>query len=147
MAKRRAPKAVVVRAPKGAPRDAFLDAACRLFDRAWVRLDERAGRLSAVLTPRAGSGAGLAADFAAALASETALRRAARARRELDAATLSRALEAADHVDARRRQAPPSLPPERLEEIARLLAEAESAPPDPLGLRVPWDELRRRGGA
>lgn len=130
-----------MRAPKGADRGAFLDAAYRLLDRAWVRVDEKEGVLSAVLTPR-GACAGLAADFRAAYASAAALRRGARGARTLRAAILSRALELADHVDARRREPPPSLPPERLAEIAALLAEEEAAPRDPLGLRVPWEELR-----
>lgn len=147
MAKRSAPKAVVVRAPKGADREAFRDAALRMLDRAAAVLDEKSGVLSVRLTPRTGSAAGLAEDFRAALASATALRRAAKDSRALAAVVLSRALEMADHVDAKRREPPPSLPPERLEEIARLLAEAEAAPYDPLGLRVPWEELRRRGEA
>jgi hypothetical protein len=147
MAKRPARKAAVVRAPKGADREAFLDAAYRLIDRAWVRVDEKAGVLSAVLTPRAGAAAGLADDFRAAYESAAALRRGARRSRPLRAAILSRSLELADHVDARRREAPPSLPPERLAEIAALLAEAEAAPRDPLGLRVPWEELRGKEGA
>lgn len=144
MATRSARKPVAVRAPKGADREAFLDAAYRLIDRAWVRVDEKSGVLSAFLTPRAGASAGLAADFRAAYASAAALRRAARRSRELRAAILSRSLKLADHVDARRREPPPALPPERLAEIAALLAEAEAAPVDPLGLRVPWEELRRR---
>lgn len=143
MAKRPARKAVVVRAPKGADREAFLDAAYRLTDRAWVRVDEKSGVLSAVLTPRSGSAPGLAGDFRAALESAAAQRRGARKERSLRAAVLARALELADHVDARRREPPPSLPPERLAEIAALVAEAEAAPPDPLGLRLPWEELRR----
>jgi hypothetical protein len=143
MATRSARKAVVVRAAKGADRAAFLDAAYRLIDRAWVRVDEKSGVLSAVLTPRT-RGADLASEFRAAYDSAAALRRGARSARRLRAAILSRALELADHVDARRREPPPSLPPERLAEIAALLAEAEAAPPDPLGLRVPWEELRRR---
>jgi hypothetical protein len=147
MAKRSAPKPFVVRAPKGADRGAFLDAAHRLLDRAWVRLDERGGVLSAALTPRAGSGAGLVEDFRRALASASALRAAAKDTRALTAVMLSRALELADHVDAKRREPAPSLPPERLAEIASLLAEAEAAPYDPLGLRVPWEELRKRGEA
>lgn len=133
-----------MRAPKGADREAFLDAAYRLIDRAWVRVDETAGVLSVRLSPRAGAAAGLAADFWAAFASAAALRRGARAARPLRAAILSRALELADHVDARRREPPPALSAERLAEIAALLAEADAAPRDPLGLRVPWEELRRR---
>jgi hypothetical protein len=143
MATRSGRKPVVVRAPKGADRDAFLDAAYRLIDRAWVRVDERAGVLSAVLTPRAGPAAGLAGEFRAAYASAAGLRRGARRARELRAAILTRSLKLADHVDARRREPPPALPPERLAEIAALLAEADAAPRDPLGLRVPWEELRR----
>ncbi|MFI5346188.1 MAG: hypothetical protein ACHQ51_07430 [Elusimicrobiota bacterium] len=144
MATRSARKPVAVRAPKGADRRAFREAAYRLIDRAWVRLDEKKGFLTAALTPRSGSGAGLAADFKAAYESAAALRRAARGARALQAAILSRALELADHVDARRREPAPTLPPERLAEIAALLAEAEAAPYDPLGLRVPWEEMRRR---
>lgn len=133
-----------MRAAKGDDRSAFLDAAYRLIDRAWVRIDDKAGVLSAVLSPRAGGGAGLAADFRGAYASAAALRRGYRRARPLRAAILSRSLELADHVDARRREAPPSLSAERLAEIAALLAEAEASPRDPLGLRVPWEELRRR---
>jgi hypothetical protein len=144
MATRSARKPVVVRAPKGADRRAFLEAAYRLMDRAWVRLDERGGVLSAILTPRSGAGAGLSTDLKNAYESAGALRRAARGERSLRAAILSRALELADHVDARRREPPPALSAERLAEIAALLAEAEAAPADPLGLRVPWEELRRR---
>jgi len=144
MATRSARKPVVVRAAKGADRRAFLEAAYRLMDRAWVRLDEKSGVLSAALTPRSGAGDGLAGEFRRAFASAAALRRAERGMRALRAAILSRALEMADHVDARRREPPPALPPERLAEIAALLAEAEAAPYDPLGLRVPWEELRRR---
>ncbi len=147
MAKRSAPRPVVVRAPKGVDRAAFLDAAHRLVDRAWVRLDERAGVLSAVLTPRAGPAAGLAEDFRRALESASALRRAAKDSRALMAVVLARALELADHVDAKRREPAPALSPERLAEIAALLAEAEASPYDPLGLRVPWEELRKRGEA
>ena len=33
------------------------------------------------------------------------------------------------------------------EERESLLAEAEASPYDPLGLRVPWEELRKRGEA
>ena len=144
MATRSARKPVVVRAPKNADRRAFLEAAYRLTDRAWVRLDEKAGALSVFLTPRAGSGAALAAELKTAYESAAALGRAERGTRALQAAILGRALEMADHVDARRREAAPTLPPERLAEIAQLLAEAEAAPYDPLGLRVPWEELRRR---
>ncbi|MDE2144173.1 MAG: hypothetical protein KGJ84_17330 [Elusimicrobia bacterium] len=146
MAKRSARKPVVVRSSKGADRRAFMRAAYRLMDRAWVRLDERNGALSVDLTPRSGSGSGLAAEFKAAYESAAALRRAARGTRALEAAILGRALELADHVDARRREPAPTLPPEQLAEIAALLAEAEAAPYDPLGLRVPWEELRRREG-
>ena len=144
MATRSARKPVVVRAPKGGDRRAFMEAAYRLIDRAWVRLDERGGKLSASLTPRTGGAGALAADFKSAYASASALRRGARGARALQAAILSRALELADHVDARRREPAPTLSPERLAEIEALLAEAEAAPYDPLGLRVPWEELRRR---
>jgi hypothetical protein len=140
MRSRRRP--VVVRAPKGADREAFLDAAYRLIDRAWVRLDEKSGVLSAVLTPR-GTAAGLAEDLRAAYAAAAALRLGERRARPLRAALLSRALELADHVDERRADPPPALPPQRLAEIAALLAEDAAAPRDPLGLRVPWEELRK----
>ena len=147
MATRSARKPAVARAPKGGDRRAFLEAAYRLLDRAWVRVDEKNGVLTAHLTPRGPGAGGLLSDFAAAYESAAALRRGARAARALRAATLSRALELAEHVDARRSQPPPSLPPERLAEIVALLAEAEAAPADPMGLRVPWEELRRREGA
>ena len=147
MATRSARRAITVRAPKGAQRDAFLDAAYRLIDRAWVRVSERAGALSVALTPRSGAGSSLAADFRAAYESAAALRRAERAERTRRCALLSRSLTLADRVDARRREPQPSLPPQRLAEIAALLAESEAAAPVPPGLRMPWEELRRREAA
>ncbi|NNN05255.1 MAG: hypothetical protein HKL90_05085 [Elusimicrobia bacterium] len=140
---RRARSPAVVRAPRGADRGAFLDAAYRMIDRAWVRVDERRGALRVVLAPRRGAAATLAADFRAAYAAAAALRRGARRERPLRAAIVARALELSGHVDARRREPPRSLSEERLAEIAAFLAEAEAAPRDPLGLRVPWEELRR----
>lgn len=143
MSRRRAPKASVVALPAGGDRAAFLDACYRLVGRAWVRLDEKRGRLSAALTPRAGGAQALGAllhrEYAAALARKSG----ERAARALEAALLSRALEAAERVDARRRAPEPSLPAERLEEIARLVAEAEAAP-RPRGVETPWSELRRK---
>ena len=139
-------KAVVVRAPRAINRSAFLDAAYRMIDRAWVRVDEKKGRLSVFLTPRRGRDANIAADFTKTLDACAAQQRGAGGARRLRAAVLSRALELADRVDAHRREPPPSLSTERLTEIELLLAEAESAPKDPLGLRQTWDELRRGGG-
>jgi hypothetical protein len=146
MAARSPRRPVVVRAARGDDRSAFLDAALAVTGAAWVRVDERRGTLSATLTPRVRGGAPLAALFRRALAAAEERRRDAPADRALRAAALGRALELAEHADARRREPAPALPPERLAEIERLLAEEAAAPRDPLGLRVPWEELRRKEG-
>lgn len=136
----RAPKSVVVRLPAGGDRRAFLEACARLMPDAWVRLEDKKGVVRAHLTGRPGADADLARDWRRAYAEVLSRRRAAGAARALEAAVLSRALELAEHVDARRREPPPELPAERRAEIAALLAEAESAPKDPLGIAVPWSE-------
>jgi len=141
---RRKSRPVSVRLPSGGDRRAFLEACARLTPRAWVRLDERNGGVSAALAPRAGGGAGLAAAWRAEYDEALARRRSARAALALDAAVLSRALVLAEHVDARRREPPPELPPERKAEIAALLAEADAAPKDPLGIATPWSQLRKK---
>ena len=140
---RRKSRAVAVRLPARGDRRAFLEACARLTPRAWVRLDEKGGRLLAALSPRAGGGAGLARAWRAEYADALARRSAARAALALDAAVLSRALALAEHVDARRREPPPELPAERKAEIAALLAEAEAAPKDPLGIATPWSERKK----
>jgi|GEM_PF-2250667 len=137
-------KAVAVRLPSGGDRRAFLEACARLTPRAWVRLDEKSGRLAAALAPRAGGGADLAAAWRAAYDDALSRRRSARAELALDAAVLSRALALAEHVDARRREPPPELTAERKAEIAALLAEADAAPKDPLGIAMPWSERKAR---
>jgi hypothetical protein len=141
---RRKSKAVAVRLPPRGDRRAFLEACARLTPRAWVRLDEKNGRMSAALTPRSASAAGLAAAWRAEYDEALARRRSARAGLALEAAVLSRALELAAHVDARRREPPPELASERKAEIAALLAEADAAPKDPLGIATPWSELRKK---
>ncbi len=142
MPKKSTLKAIVVRAPKGVSRSNFLDAAYQLTDRAWVRVDESGGKLSAFLTPRFARGGELACEFKAACAAAKLQSRGAPAATALRAAILTRALELAEHMDARWREALPELPSERLAEIAALLSETEGMPADPLGLRVPWDERR-----
>lgn len=62
--------------------------------------------------------------------------------RALTAQALRRALEL-DDAGAPGGSAPAALPPERLEEIARLLAEAQGEPRDPRGVSRPWEEARR----
>lgn len=137
-------KAVAVRLPVGGDRRAFLEACARVTPRAWVRLDEKAGRLSAALVPRGGGGAGLAAAWREAYDDAFARRKSARAELALEAAVLSRALALAEHVDARRSEPPPELSAERKAEIAALLAEADAAPKDPLGIATPWSERKPR---
>lgn len=134
MAKRFPPKTVSL--PKGGDRQAFLDAAYLMIERCWVRLDEKNRRLLAVLTPKSSS-KNLSEDFFRWYEFCRANKSSVAAR----AAELSRALELAEHVDARRREPPPSLPPERLDEIARILKEAESKPRDP-HLRSNWEDIR-----
>lgn len=134
----RLPKTIAIRAPAGMSRGAFLDAAHRMIDRAWVRVDERRGSLTVFLTPR---GAGnLAGRFRSGLAAAARLHRAEPGRRRLQAAIAARALELLDRPLTRRPQTP--LAADRLAEIERLVAEDEAAPRDPLGLRTPWDQLR-----
>lgn len=138
MSARRPVEVVFPRADLRALREACL----RLADRAWIRLDLRGGKVVAALTPR-GKAAGLAADLRAACEEAKARRRARAAARAFDAAAMSRALDLAAHVDAVRREPTPELSPARRAEIAALLAEDAAAPRDPLGLRVPWSELKR----
>ena len=130
--------------PRG-DRRALREACLRLADRAWIRLDAAGTTLAAVLTPRGGTGAGLVADLRAEYAQARARRARRAARRPLDAALMSRALELAGRVDARRREPVAELSAERRAEIAALLAEAEAAPPD-AGLRAPWSLARKGSG-
>jgi hypothetical protein len=130
--------------PKGGDKEAFLDAAYEMIAVAWVRLDEKNGLPEAHLTPRRGS-ASLAKEFAAAYAEAAGRRAAAKRARPLEAAALSRALALADHVDARRREPEPSLPPERLAEIAALLAEHEAAKKEYGTITTPWEDIRKKG--
>lgn len=132
--------------PSGGDREAFLDAAYALIGEAWVRLDEKNGRLVAVLTPKDAGTKALGASFRAAYGDACARRKAGKAERALMAAALSRALAMADHVDARRREPEPSLPPERLAEIAALLAEHEAERKDYGAVRTPWEDRRKGGG-
>ena len=61
------------------------------------------------------------------------------------AETLRLALALAERSGAEPSRAPASLSPEAASEIERLLAEAEAAPRDPLGIATTWEETRRRG--
>lgn len=130
--------------PKGGDREAFLDAAYALIGSAFVRLDEKRGRPQAVLTPKPGA-KDLSKAFRAAYAAAVARRRSAKKERAAQAAALSRALALADTVDARRQEPAAALPPERLAEIAALLAEHEAARKDPGRLATPWEELKKGG--
>ena len=72
---------------------------------------------------------------------------AARAGRSRRVEILRRALAFSDAGGATRSaSAPPAaaLSAEQAAEIASLLAEAEAAPKDPLGIRATWEEVRRR---
>ena len=139
-----APKPVVVAFPKNGEREAFLDAAYVLIGDAWVRLDEKGGKLSVELRPKAG--AGDPAKLFDAAYKAAVVRRADRARAAaVEAAALSIAAELADRVDAKRHEPDRTLPPERLKEIADILAEAEKAPKDPLGITTTWNTMRKGG--
>lgn len=129
--------------PKGGDREAFLDAAYEAIRFAYVRLDERKGRPVAVLTPKKGV-KDAAKRFKAAFAAASARRKGAKKARVLEAAALSRALSLADRVDARRKEPEPSLPPERLKEIADLLAEheADKGRKDHGTILTPWEDLK-----
>ncbi len=115
-----------------------------MTDDAWVRLDERNGRLTAVLTPRVGSGVGLVARWRREYESAATRCLFLAEQRVLNAAVMSRALELAQHVDARRQRPLPELSPERRAEISALLAEADAAPKDPLGITRPWSDRGSR---
>ena len=129
--------------PKGGDAEAFLDAAYELISLAYVRLDEKGGRPAAILTPR--GAADVKKAFASAYAAAVKRRAAAKKSRALEAAALSRALALAGHVDARRREPEPGLPPERLAEIEALLAEHEAAKKDYGAIKTPWEDIRKGG--
>jgi hypothetical protein len=135
-------RSLTVRAPRGVDATAFLEAAYRMIDRAWVRVESKGSVLVAILRPRAGAPADLRGDMRLAMESARLLRRAGASRRTLRAAVLSRALGLADHVDARGNDDESRLSPERLQEIADLVAQGQALPRDPLGLRVPWRAVR-----
>lgn len=124
---------------------ALLGAAYLMTQDAYVALGRQGRARTVTLWPKAGRPrAGLAAAFLEEYQNQRLRWSLARAglgrRREL----LGRALASVGE-DAAARASDPGLSPEQKEEMARLLAEAEAAPRDPLGIATPWGVSRRRG--
>lgn len=128
------PAVVVV---KGAADAAVWLAAHLMSERAYVRLSPAKGGVAVELRAKSGGGAGLAAEFKRALASQRHRWALAQASLPERAAVLSRALELSKRLDAARRQDARPLEPERARELARLAAAPVE---DPLGIRAPWDQ-------
>lgn len=119
---------------------AFLGAAYRMSAQAYVLVGLEGRRWILRAWPKRGQSLRALGASAAGLYADEVLRwrllRLARRRRK--ALLLRRGASPAAGPAAG-----PGLAAERREEIARLLAEAEACPRDPLGIATPWEELRR----
>jgi hypothetical protein len=128
---------------KNADAQAFLGAAYLLTDEAFVSVSRRGKDWSATLSAKTGTkkfAARLKLDYENQL-----LRwRVQRANRGLRADVLRRALALCEESGGKPAGRQGTLLPEQLDEIARLLAEAESdkGPRDPLGITKFWEDLK-----
>ena len=133
---------------KGPDLLAWRGAAYALTARAYVALGRSGGAEAAFLRPKRKLSLDRLADaFERHYADQARLWAAARAGRSRRVEILQRALAFADASGARRASAAPraaALSAEQAAEIASLLAEAEAAPKDPLGIAATWEEVRRR---
>jgi len=122
---------------------AFLGAAYQLTDAAHAVVG-RAGRAAtATLWPKKRtSAARLAERFLAAYADQLSRWTVERANQDVRAEVLRRALARIDASGAAPGEPAPGLSVEQKDEIARMLAEAEAAGPDPLGIARSWEEGR-----
>lgn len=111
---------------------------------AYVVLGRKGKKALVTLWPKKGT---RPKDLAAAFEREYAnqLHRWALARQTQDVRSevLRRALVLAEKAGSAPAQAAPELSPQAKEEIARLIAESEAAPRDPLGIARTWAEGRR----
>lgn len=124
---------------------AFWGAAYQMNGAAHAIVGRRGRLMTVVLRPKRGrSTAGLAERFLAAYGDQRVRWAVERANLDLRAEVLRRSLVLADAGAGPGDADAGTLAPEQASEIARLLAEAQSAPRDPLGIATPWDERRRR---
>ena len=127
----------------GADLPAFMGAAYQLTDAAHAIVG-RSGRAATVtLWPKKGTRtAVLAARFLSVYADQRSRWAVERANLDVRAEILRRALILIEAEGVSPGEPAPSLSAEQKSEIARMLAEAESAPRDPLGIARPWEEGR-----
>jgi hypothetical protein len=125
----------------GADPLAFMGAAYQLSDAAHAIVG-RAGRAAtATLWPKKGTRtSGLARRFLAVYADQRSRWAVARANLDVRAEVLRRALLRIEAAGDNPGEPAPSLREEQKAEIARMLAESESAPRDPLGIARSWEE-------
>jgi hypothetical protein len=127
----------------GADLPAFMGAAYQVTDASHAIVG-RAGRAATVtLWPKNGTRtAGLAARFLAVYGDQRSRWSVERANLDVRAEVLRRSLRLIEDEGAAPGEPAPSLSADQKAEIARMLAEAESAPRDPLGIARPWEEGR-----
>jgi hypothetical protein len=131
--------------PSGPDEPAFRGAAYEMTRFAYVALNRRGQRLSAVLWPKKKGGLdGLAAEFERLYAEQSRWWASARAGRAAWVEALRLALAGGESRAAGPGEARAELSAAQKEEISRLLAEAESAPRDPLSIAASWDSLAKR---
>lgn len=122
---------------------AWLGSAYLSTEEAYVALDRQGGEEVAILWPKRNIRlANIAAAFAREYDNQLHRWNLLRLNRAVRAETLRRALALADESGVLIGRAQPRLAAGQMEEIERLLAEAEEAPKDPLGIAKPWEELR-----
>ena len=127
----------------GADLPAFMGAAYQMTDAAHAIVG-RAGRAStATLWPKRGTRtAGLAARFLSLYEDQRSRWSVDRGNLDVRAEVLRRALRLIEADGAAPGEPAPALGEDQKAEIARMLAEAESSPIDPLGIARPWEEGR-----
>jgi hypothetical protein len=122
---------------------AFMGAAYQLLGEAHAIAGRRGRSATVRLRPIKGRRtAGLAARFLGAYADQRVRWGVARANLDVRAEVLRRALALAAEEGVPGGERGAGLTEEQAAEISRMLAEAELAPPDPLGVARPWDEGR-----
>jgi hypothetical protein len=127
----------------GADPLAFWGAAYQITGRAHAVIGGEKGRPSVTLWPRPdGRAAGLVEDFLAVYADQRLRWAVERGNMDVRAEILRRALSFAERSGAGPAPQVPSLTGAQKAEIARMLAQAEAAERDPLGIAAPWEERK-----
>lgn len=127
----------------GADPLAFWGAAYQMMGRAHAAVGGSKAGPSVTLWPRSGGGAARLAEDFLALYEDQRLRWAVeRANLDVRAEVLRRALALAERAGAGPAPQAASLSEEQKDEISRMLAQAEAAERDPLGIAVPWKERK-----